>query len=402
VPNWKDINPRLGLAYDLRGNGKTAVKAAFGRYVNFESAAGIVLANNPVNQMVTSATRTWNDLNGDYVPQNDELGQLSNVNFGKVVANTTYADDVIHGWGTRGYNWQGLVSVQHQLAPGFAVNVGYFRTWFGNFTVTDNLAVGPADYDPFCIAAPTNAGLPNSAQRVCGLFDVKPEKFGQVQNQVVRASKFGKEKDIFNGIDVTLNARMKRGIIVSGGLSTGSEILDYCFTVDSPQAVFVGTTTTRESGLYQCHIAPPWSAGTQIKLSAVVPLPYYFQVAANWQNLPPIPTEASYIATNAEILPSLGRNLGACAGRPTCNSTSTIELIQTNSYFTEGRNNQIDVRLTRTFRVGRASVQPALDAFNVLNAGSVLALNKRYGPQWKNAQTVLAPRLVKFGVQVNF
>src|SRR5205814_9781289 len=222
----------------------------------------------------------------------------------------------------------------------------------------------------------------------------KPEKFGQVQNQVVRASKFGTPKDVFNGVDVTVNARIRRGVIVSGGLSTGSEMTDYCFTVDSPGTGFSGFNgTARESGSYQCHIAPPWSAGTQIKLSAVVPLPYYFQVAANWQNLPPIPTEASYLATNAEILPSLGRNLGACAGRPTCNSTSTIELIQTNSYFTEGRNNQIDVRLTRTFRAGRASVQPALDAFNVLNAGSVLALNKRYGPQWKNAQTVLAPRL---------
>ena len=66
------------------------------------------------------------------------------------------------------------------------------------------------------------------------------------------------------------------------------------------------------------------------------------------------------------------------------------------------RRTQLDVRLTRTFRAGRTSVQPTLDAFNVLNAGSVLALNTRYGPQWKNAQTVLAPRLVKFGVQVNF
>ena len=240
VPSWKDINPRFGLAHDLRGNGKTAIKAALGRYVNFESAAGIVLQNNPVNQMVTSATRTWNDANGDYVPQDSELGPLSNVNFGKVVANTTYADDVIHGWGVRGYSWQGLVALQHELAPGFAVNVGYFRTWFGNFTVTDNLAVGPSDYDPFCITAPGNAGLPNSGQRVCGLFDIKPEKFGQVQNQVVRASKFGKPKDVFNGVDVTVNARMRQGIILSGGLSTGSEMTDYCFTVDSPGTGFHG------------------------------------------------------------------------------------------------------------------------------------------------------------------
>jgi hypothetical protein len=403
VPNWKDINPRFGVAYDLRGNGKTAVKAALGRYVNFEPVAGIALANNPVNQMVTSATRQWIDANGDFVPQESELGPLSNANFGKVQANTTYSDDVIHGWGKRGYNWQGLVSVQHELAPGFAVNVGYFRTWFGNFQVTDNLAVTPADYDPYCIVAPTNAGLPNSGNRICGLYDIKPEKFGQVQNQVVRASKFGKAKDVFNGVDVTVNARIRQGVIVSGGLSTGSEMSDYCFTVDSPGTGFSGFSgTTRESGSYQCHIAPGWSSGTQIKLSAVYPLPYYFQVAANWQNLPPIPTTASYVATNAEILPSLGRNVGACAGRPTCTTTTTIELIQPSSYYTEGRNNQLDVRLTRTFRVGRTTVQPALDAFNVLNAGSVLALNTRYGPQWRNAQTVLAPRLVKFGVQVNF
>src|SRR5437016_5546621 len=150
------------------------------------------------------------------------------------------------------------------ISPACAVNVGYFRTWFSNFTVTDNVAVGPQDYDPFCITAPTNAGLPNSGQRICGLYDIKPEKFGLVQNQVVRASKFGKPKDIFNGVDVTVNARMRRGVIVSGGLSTGSEMTDYCFTVDSPGTGFAGFNgATRESGNYQCHIAPRWSAGTQ-------------------------------------------------------------------------------------------------------------------------------------------
>ena len=33
VPNWKDIDPRFGVVWDLFGDGKTAIKASVGRYV---------------------------------------------------------------------------------------------------------------------------------------------------------------------------------------------------------------------------------------------------------------------------------------------------------------------------------------------------------------------------------
>ena len=33
VPNWKNVSPRFGAAYDLFGNGKTAIKGNFGMYV---------------------------------------------------------------------------------------------------------------------------------------------------------------------------------------------------------------------------------------------------------------------------------------------------------------------------------------------------------------------------------
>src|SRR5262249_12290980 len=151
----------------------TAVKFAFGRYVDWQFGGSIVAANDPVTTMVTNATRTWNDVNGDYIPQESELGPLSNSNFGKTVITTPSAGDVLLGWKTRPYSGQTSVQVQHEIRPGLGVNVGYFRTWFGGFTTTDNLLVAPADYSPFCVVAPADARLPGGGgNQVCGFYDI--------------------------------------------------------------------------------------------------------------------------------------------------------------------------------------------------------------------------------------
>src|SRR5205085_10089016 len=56
VPNWKDVNSRLSAAYDLRGTGKTALKASVSRGVQQDSV-GIASANNPGSTIVTSVQR---------------------------------------------------------------------------------------------------------------------------------------------------------------------------------------------------------------------------------------------------------------------------------------------------------------------------------------------------------
>ena len=94
-----DLSPRLGAAYDLFGDGKTAIKASVNRYVlAMGPDVSFIQLANPSRNLVTNATRTWNDANRNYVPEcdllnvaaNGECGALSNENFGTVVTNLTY------------------------------------------------------------------------------------------------------------------------------------------------------------------------------------------------------------------------------------------------------------------------------------------------------------------------
>ncbi|MBI2189379.1 MAG: hypothetical protein HYU37_19955, partial [Acidobacteria bacterium] len=206
----------------------------------------------------------------------------------------------------------------HELRPGLGLNVGYYRTWYGNFSVTQNLAVTPADFDEYCITAPVDPRLRDvSGSQICGLYDVKPAKFGQVNNLITLAKHFGGRTEVYNGFDVSLTGRLPNGAQLSGGISTGQTVIDTCSLNSQPQVIdqsISGFANQPRNSAY-CENELPFEGQTQIKIHGVYPLVWDLAVSATYQDLPGIPVAANYTVTSAQIRPSLGRNL--CRRAPT-------------------------------------------------------------------------------------
>jgi hypothetical protein len=270
----------------------------------------------------------------------------------------------------------------------------YFRTSYGNFRVTDNLEVTPANYDPVCVTAPVDARLPEGGgYQICGLYDVKRAQFGRVNNLVVQSSDFGERTQVYNGFDVSINARFGRGGLLAGGVNSGQTVINNCQVIDSPQQ---GSTSQF------CETTEPWVGQTQVKLSGSYPLPWDSQISAVFQNIPGFPLLATRAFTNAEVAPSLGRNLSACpADTGPCTATVSVAMLEPNTR-REDRLNQLDLRFVKRVQVGGMRLQGMLDIYNLFNASTILLVNNNYGPQWLLPTEVLPGRLFKVGFQLDF
>jgi hypothetical protein len=396
VPNWKDLNSRLGFAYDLFGDGKTAIKWSLGRYVE-TTGNGIASAVNPaLAATYASTTRTWTDPDiaskspFDFAPDCDttnpaaqeHCGPSSNLAFNSTQPLISYAPGTVDGWGVRNYNWETSVDVQRQLRQGLSVGAGYYRRWFGNFRVTNNLLAPPSAYTTYCITAPTNSLLPGGGgYPVCGLADINSGQFGQVNNTIALSDTFGTQTQIFDGVDVSVNARLAGGLVLSGGTSTGRTKTNNCYVINSPQQ------------LVFCDVHPPFQ--TRIRALGTYPLPWDVRVSATFQYNPGPNITASYAAPVAQIIPSLGRPLSGGA------RTATVPLVAAGVLYGESIS-QMDLRLAKTIRVSRVRLQPQVDFYNLLNANDILAYNNTYGPAWQRPNSIMQGRILKFGAQIDW
>jgi hypothetical protein len=404
---YNDLWPRAGVAIDVFGSGKTSVKVNVGRYLEAAQNGGFFIALNPTGRLSTTTTRSWTDSNRNFVVDCDLLNRAAqspattgsidtcganvNTNFGTQVFASTLDPTLLSGWGVRTGDWQWGASIQQEVLPRVALEVGYQRRWLVNFTATDNRARAPEDHTTFGINVPVDSRLPNGGGGVLqGLYDVTPVAAARLNDNFdTLASNIGERSQLANSAYVNITARPRNGLMLQGGFNTGNTISDGC---DLRQKI-------PESAPLNpwCNTSTGWVKRITALGSYVIPK-VDVQVAGTLRSDQGTDLAANWAAPNSATV-GLNRPFAGIAG-----TTATVNLIEPGTLYGD-RVTQLDLRFAKVLRFGRTRTNVGFDVYNVTNSAAVLTYNQTFVPTtttWLRPNSVLQARFVKFSAQIDF
>jgi hypothetical protein len=435
VDAYNDISPRVGAAYDMFGNGKTALKFNWGRYLAYAANDAPYTSTNPGATVVRNVlNRGWTDTDRDLVVDCDLLNPALNgecaaatgtaPNFGRLGAATQVDPAVLSGWGVRPHDYQTTVSIQQEVLPRVSADFSFTHRSFHGFFVTDDLnrqAGGVQSYyETYTLTAPSDSRLAGGGGYPVTVYvptaaanAVAPRLF------LTRESTFGAErKSVWDGFDITLNARLRGGLTTQVGTTTGRALVDTCEIATKFNNVNAQNGTILGPDPRGCHNAEPWQ--TQLRGLATYVIPKIdVLVSATLRSQPQIQlstaqpvltgnTSAQWQVPNSVIQGVFGK---LPPGAPAAGNTVIPLADNDHRVWSDQRRTQVDMRFAKVLRFGRTRTDVGVDLNNLLNTNYATGFNTTYiyntdnSPRpsgWGTPTGLVNPRFVRLNLTVNF
>jgi hypothetical protein len=432
VSAYNDITPRVGVAYDVFGTGKTALKFNWGKYLAYAANDAPYTSTNPGATVVRSVTnRQWNASvaaggNGDFVVNCDLLNPAANgecaaatgtaPNFGKLGAATIVNPSVLSGWGVRPGDTQYTVTMQQELMPRLSADFSFTHRSFHGFFVTDDLnrrAGGVASYyESYTLTAPTDSRLAGGGGYPVTVF--VPLSNAAPATTLIREEDLGDTRtSVWDGFEVTLNSRLRNGLVAQVGTSTGRGKVNTCATDGLYNQVNAATGALTGPNTRGCNNVEPFQTTLRGLVTYTIPkidvlLSTVLRSQPN-QLIGGTPaTSATWQVPNSVIAAALGHlPVGA-----TATGTTNIALIDNeHRVYADERRTQVDMRVAKIVRFGRTRTDIGVDVNNLFNTSYATGFNTTYvyttdnvprPAGWATPSGLAFPRFVRFNFTVNF
>ena len=374
---YNNVAPRLSLAYDLRGSGRTVVKASAARYYGL----GIYTAGTIQPTGQTTLSYFWNDLNNDLFVTRNEIDfargfrATPSANYDPANPSAVTTPNTVDKNLQNDITDEMVASIDHELRPNFALGVSYIWRNYHNFQ--DAYRNATADtYSPVTYVDLCGNSLCSQPSYTATYYQ---RAIALPAGTVLRNNDSSRK---YNGIEVTARKRFTNNWLLNSSATWNNTKLHYTgpgdFSTSADPTNFDFTQGRDSSGLN----GPRWTA----KLSGMYGLPWQMSVAA-FYNL------RDGLQFNRTVQTPTRTGAGGTAN-------VLIEPQGTTHYPTFS---QLDLHWDKALRSGGRRVQFNLDVFNILNADTVLSRQTRQDSTQANyVISMLAPRVARFGVKVNF
>ena len=434
VDAYNDITPRVGVAYDVFGNGKTAVKVNWGHYLAYAANDSPYTSTNPGFTVIRDVqNRNWSDLDRDLVVDCDLTNPLLNgecaaatgpaVNFGRLGAATEVDPGVLSGWGVRPGDHQYTITIQQELVPRVSADFTYTHRSFHGFFVTDDLnrrGDVTSYYETYTLTAPLDSRLADGGGYPVTVY-VPTAAANAVAPRLylTRESDFGPERDsVWDGVGFTLNARMRNSLTTQIGAGIGRGLVDTCATATKFNNVQTGLVqVTNGPDPRGCRNVEPWQTTVRGLASYTVPK-IDVLISGIVRSQPEVQLSNANVLTGAQSaqwqVPNsvIAAALGHLPPGATPTGNTTIQLADNqHRVYSNQRRTQIDMRFAKVVRFGRTRTDIGVDLNNLLNTNYATGFNTTYiyntdnAPRpsgWGTPTSIYNPRFVRLNFTVSY
>ncbi len=399
---FNDLSPRIGVSYDLTGDGKTVVRGNVARY--YDTFDPDYLKHVNPAYTLNGAIFSYNNLNGDRTITPDELtsdpsyfGGLNGPVFDVNAFNRAqFIEDNFKNSGV----WEYILGFERELMKDLSVSAGYTHRDYFDTTVIVPFGITSSDFVP--------AGT-YTANTILGRFDVPYFVLGKEHDGRLVLRNVNDYKTSYDGLDLVVRKRMSDNFMLNGSLSLqrqkasydGGDSLAYniddggvlgqTFPFDPSNLPFLDGQTYAFAPLASGKAGVYPFAEWQLKISGVYQLPFDISAGAFARYQQGYP----FVLFGTIFDPSLAGSLA------TVNHLVLVEPFGSRRFdnvFT------LDLQLGKSFELGQyGKINLAADIFNVTNTNTVIRRTRNVNSVNLNRiDEVISPRVLRLGLRYNF